>query len=432
MSRHRQARDSDQTLDTFDADRSNDVLPGYSLWAVERVFDGIKRTDTPPAKHGESNFAFLNRVAGPFWDRTRATVEAWFSRFPVSEQRTDLLARLREDDDRQFDAAFWELYLHESLLREGFTLTPHPELTWTTSHPDFLVEGYDAGFYLEATVTGGPASQTASERRLNTIYDALDRLDSPNFILWLRVDEEGKASPSTRRLRQVLARWLSGLDPDEVAALHRADGRRPLPEYDWEAQGWRIVFTAFPKKEEARGKTGGRAVGAWGPGRAFYVDDIGQVRRDLEDKSGKYGTPDLPLVIAVAVESSFYEGRYTMSCALFGSEAVRFDPATQAAQRMRRPDGLWQGPNGRPRNTRVAAVIAARKPQPWNVTEPEPVTWLNPWAMHPLPLVLPWESVALAIDLSEGRFVTTEAKRRAHEVLGLPEGWPRPEDVLGE
>lgn len=387
--------------------------------------------DTRPAEHGESNFAFLNRVAGPFWDRTRATVEAWFSGFPVSGQRTDLLARLRDDDDRQFDAAFWELYLHESLLREGFALTPHPDLTWTTSHPDFLVEGHDAGFYLEATVTGGPASQTASERRQGTIYDALDRLDSPNFSLCIQVYEEGQASPSTRRLRQALARWLSGLDPDEVAALCKADGHRALPQYDWEAGGWRIAFTAFPKKEEARGKAGGRAVGAWGPGRAFYVDDIGQVRRDLEDKSGKYGTPDLPLVIAVAVESSFYEGRYTMSCALFGSEAVQFDPATLAARSIRRPDGLWWRPDGA-RNTRVAAVIAARRPQPWNVTEPEPVTWLNPWALHPLPPVLPWESVALVIDLGEGKFVTKEAKRRAYEVLGLPEGWPAPEDPLAD
>ena len=397
-----------------------------SLWVMETVFDETDQTDPSPAQHSEDAFTFLNRVAGPFWDRTRATMEAWFSRFP-GQARTDLLARLRSRDDRQFDAAFWELYLHESLLCEGYTLTPHPELPWTTSRPDFLVEGHRAGFYLEATVTGGPASETASERRRNTIYDSLDRLDSPNFFLWLQVYEEGQASPSGRRLRHALARWLARLDPDEVAALYEANGHQALPKRDWEAEGWHIVFTALPKKEEARGKPGVRPVGAWGPGRAFYVDDVGQVRRDLEDKSGRYGTPDLPFVIAVAVGTPFYEGHYTMSGALFGSDAVEFDTATLAVRSIRRPDGLWWGPNGA-RNTRVAGVIAARKVRPWNVTESELVTWHNPWALHPLPPVLPWESVALAVGLGEGKFVRTEATRRAHEVVGLSEGWPGPEE----
>jgi hypothetical protein len=388
------------------------------------VFDDIDRVDASPSKHSEGAFAFLNRVAGLFWDRTRSTVADWFGRLPTSVQ-VDVLGRIRSGDDRQFTAAFWEMYVHESLTREGFTLVPHPAIAGTSSRPDFAATRRDLSFYVEATVIGESASAAAAERRRNVVYDSLNELDSPNFFLGVEVEAEGAASPSARRLRRDLERWLASLDPDETTrALEAASRLEALPTFLWQYEGWVASFRAIPKKPESRGKPGVRPLGMMGPARAMAVDDVGEVRNDLSEKARKYGQPDRPFLIAASVESPFFDDDYTMSGALFGREAVQFDPETLASHHVRTPDGLWAGPGG-PRNTRVAAVLAGRNVRPWHFVDREPVVWHNPWATLPLRDVLPWE--CRSVNLGSGTLSKREALRPAYDVLGVPEGWPGPE-----
>jgi hypothetical protein len=394
---------------------------------METLFDVLDRVDSRTSGHSETSFAFLNRVAGPFWDRTRSKTEEWFSRLP-SETQADIRGRVRSGDDSQFAGAYWEMYMHESLLREGFVLTAHPELPDAASRPDFLAVRGDTSFYVEATVIGASTLDIAAERRRSSIYDTLDRLDSPNFILGLEVNAEGTTSPPVRRLRDELDRWLRSLDVDEMAHLQGELGYDALPTYTWKTEDWSITFRPFPKKAEARGKPDSRALGLFGP-QAAAVDDVGAVRADLEDKARKYGRPEEPFILAAAVESIFFDAEYTMSGALFGREAVQFDAQTLEAQNIRHPDGLWRGTAGA-RNTRVSAVVACRSLRPWGPTAHEPVTWHNPWAAAVLPNVLPWEEVM--VDVGAGTGTRQVAKRRAHEVLGLPEGFPGPEDPFDD
>ncbi|BCB78382.1 hypothetical protein GCM10022251_30340 [Phytohabitans flavus] len=53
-------------------------------------------------------------------------------------------------DDRQVRGAFFELYLHERLLRIGYTVTCHPVLEGTSRRPDFLAERDGRSIYIEA------------------------------------------------------------------------------------------------------------------------------------------------------------------------------------------------------------------------------------------------------------------------------------------
>ncbi|HET6791556.1 MAG TPA: hypothetical protein VFI35_08240 [Actinomycetota bacterium] len=389
------------------------------------VFDDIDRVDSSPSKHAEPAFVFLNRVAGPFWDRTRSTVSDWFGRLPVDMQ-PDVLGRLRSGDDRQLSGAFWEMYVHEALSREGFDLVPHPVVPGTQSRPDFAATRIDASFYVEATVIGESAAEAAADRRRNVIYDSLNAVDSPNFFLGLEVEAEGATSPSARRLRTDLEHWLGNLDPDKATEAMKS-GLDLLPTFRWDAEGWTVSFRAIPKNEDSRGKPGVRPLGMFGPGRAAAVYDVGQVRSDLGEKAGKYDRPDLPFLIAASVESPFFDAEHTTSGALFGREAVQFDPDSMESRSIRTPDGLWTSPSG-PRNTRVSAVLIVQNVSPWHFLHREPIVWNNPWAALPLPDVLPWE--ARKVDLGHGTLVKRDATRRAHEVLGVPEGWPGPEDPI--
>lgn len=151
---------------------------------VPVVFSAISRNDPSPASHGDSQFQFLDRVSGPYWDQVRDLIEDWFSRL-CSDAQADVRGRLRSRDDRQFDGAFFELYVHECLLRMGYTVTCHPEPEGSERRPDFLAEKNRSRMYVEARSASTSDVSVGAAARLNTVYQSLDRLDSPNFFLWI-------------------------------------------------------------------------------------------------------------------------------------------------------------------------------------------------------------------------------------------------------
>ncbi len=136
----------------------------------------------------------------------------------------------------------------------------------------------------------------AQDNRQNRIYDALDRLDSPNFFLWIHVERHASVPPGMRPLRRQLETWLATLDPDAVTLSAEADRRSELPQYRWAKDGWEISFHAIPKSVAARGSpTGARPLGIFGGIRAEFVDDAGQIKTALGDKGGSYGVTVQPV-----------------------------------------------------------------------------------------------------------------------------------------
>src|SRR4051812_45213903 len=115
------------------------------------VFDELTRSDPSPRSENESSSRFLNRAHTPYWAAVRGLIEEWFSRLPDANQ-AEVSGRLRSTDDRQFHGAFWELYLHESLVRCGFEVDCHPELRGTSRRPDFLARRDGDAMYVEARV----------------------------------------------------------------------------------------------------------------------------------------------------------------------------------------------------------------------------------------------------------------------------------------
>jgi hypothetical protein len=188
-----------------------------------RLFDGGVRTDPQYATYSEPHFRYLNRSARLEADRIRAVLDQWFERYPKHGQLA-LRAAFRSDDDWQHDGAFFELFLHELLVRLGCEIELHPNVPRTSKRPDFSVKPRrEAPFYLEATVATGESAESRTRRaRANTVYDGLNKLESPNFFLSVQTDQASNVQPSGRKMRQQLAQWLEGLDPDVVAAQQHA------------------------------------------------------------------------------------------------------------------------------------------------------------------------------------------------------------------
>src|SRR6266542_284643 len=82
---------------------------------MANLFDKFERTDPTPARHQEGNFAFLNRIATPWWSEIRDRLEVWFQAYSGdagAEKAADLRGRFRSSDERQHLGAWWELYVY--------------------------------------------------------------------------------------------------------------------------------------------------------------------------------------------------------------------------------------------------------------------------------------------------------------------------------
>jgi hypothetical protein len=87
----------------------------------ESVFDVMERTLDAGRQHLISQFDYLNESSRAEAEKVRTVVDEFYSRCP-SEHRTALRNRLRSIDDIAHHGAFFELALHELLIRAGCSI----------------------------------------------------------------------------------------------------------------------------------------------------------------------------------------------------------------------------------------------------------------------------------------------------------------------
>jgi hypothetical protein len=384
--------------------------------------DSVDRSGDGPPKHSEPRYQYLNRSGRLDIGRIRVTLEQWYARYPEEHQR-DLLGRFRSDDDAHHVAAFFELYLHELLIRLDCRVVLHPELSGGVStRPDFLVERLDGErFYLEAALATDESTEEASKRRMiNVVYDTLNRMESPNFFIGVEPVGSPTSSPPGREIRSFLERELAKLNPDDVAQLIEKGGYRAAPEWRFEAAGWRAKFFPIPKSPDARGKPGVRPLGMWFHG-VHQITTWQAIRDSVLAKAGRYGELDLPYVVAVDVFAE-HQDRIQVMEALFGQEqiVIRWSGGIPGkAEPARAPNGVWTSETG-PRNTRVSAVLIGENVLPSRAAAPTLCLYHNPWAKRAyrgaltrLPQAVP------VVDHMEWRDGLHTA-----DALGLPKDWP--------
>lgn len=383
------------------------------------VFEDKIRTSLAPKSHVEGEFAYLNNSSRSEAGRVRAFIDAWIARYPAAH-RPELEGRLRDEDDRHFTAACFELILFAGMSSVGYELEVHPDLpNGSPRKPDFLVHTPQEGsFYLEAALASElDPEEIGANKRKAVVLQAIENLDSPDFLIGVLADGDPKTPPSSKKLKAALGAWIKSLDYETVCqAIEREDGDPPTME--WNHDGWSIQFGAIPKKPERRGNTQ-RVIGVHSAG-ARWVNSWTPIRDAVRSKGTRYGELDRPMLIAINLESISID-RIDEAQALFGEETFLLSVKNPEREPImqRNPNGAWWGPKG-PQLTRVSGVWIFDSTSCWNLASRRPTIYLNPWAGKPLPQGLKRLRHAAGAD---GKLKWAEGIP-FNELLGLDPGWP--------
>jgi len=330
------------------------------------LFDEITRDDMTPCGYAQSAFEYLNVSGRPEAQRVRDALEDWLRRYPENE-RHELCGRLRSDDIHHL-AAFFELLLHELLLRLGCDVEVHPTVHAAgQEHLDFRANapGGDS-FYMEAVLVAGQSARDAAARsRMNDFLCALNQLRSPDFFIGIEIAGAPDKPLPASNIRAELAEHLQGLNPDEIMLRALGEGFDALPQWSYECHGCRITFFPIPKAPEQRGEVGDRII-ALEIGEMHVVGSSEYVKEGIKRKGGRRSDFDLPYVIAVNVLGDSADRDDVMEV-LFGEEQWEYrmtDSGLQGVRMTRAPSGAFRNQSG-PRRTHVSAVLLTNGVTPW-------------------------------------------------------------------
>jgi len=376
-----------------------------------KLFDDFVRSYEPPAGYGEFDFEYLNHSANEPIRKVRDVLEDWFSRYPAAE-RSELMQRFRSHDEHNHTSSFFELWLHELLLRLGCSIRVHPTLPDTAKRVDFLVESPQGhNFYMEAVhVNGESGEQSKSQARLNTLYDSLNYLNSPDFFIHLDVSGAPRSPIPATQIRSYLERELSNLNPELInrfVELRRLD---LLPTWRFEHDGVRLTCYPTPKPQELRGTPGVRTLASNSFGG--IIDSEGPIRTAVAAKAKRYGILDLPLVVAVNATDDFISERDVLG-GLYGSISGWEEPELLNDAR-----GVW-GSNSRPTWTRLSAVLVTLKLRPCKLVG-STCLYHNPTPKRPYV----GELTCLPQIIPKNNRLVRQNGENLESILNLPSGFP--------
>jgi hypothetical protein len=385
------------------------------------LFQSPPTTHTGPARYCESHYDYLCRTERPAFALVRELIERWLTEVPCRHRRP-LISRLRSSEDHQFDAAFFELYVHALLRRLGCSVKFHPRAGGKGGRPDFLVKAPEGeGVLVEATnVEEYSDAGRAARARLEAVYDLLNEMEVPDYFFHVTHYGLPESPVPGRKLRHEIRQFLKAVDYDSVRSA-ATKGLNALPRMVFAHGSFSLEIALMPVSEKKRGDTAHRPVGMQGPGEAYYVDDKTPIRDKISYKAKRYGRLRRPLMIAVNVMRPHVDD-LDVKDALFGCEDYITSWADGRVIRsgtFLRPDGVWLGPEGI-QYRRVSAVLVVSSLQPWSVAARQPVIYHNPWARYPIASRF---TQMPSYVVAGGKLIRREGCP-AHSILGLPGGWP--------
>jgi len=272
---------------------------------------------------------------------------AWLAEVP-DPYSVDLNARLRSKLDHAHLSARLELFVHHYFRSNEWAVRIHPQVVESSNHPDFLVEKEGGKLLVECRSVFDHHIIEQQDQRLHRLADDVSKELGRTVILHPLSDLP--PSIPARRIRS----WINQQQiPDESS---------DLMEFDFwdDHQGIHYGVRAIMLKlnEEEKPPTGVQGFIS----QAQNITNAQQLRGALQEKASKYGTLNVPYVIAVSGETwSPMSTRHEVD-ALFGNRVWNIPqrgPVIVTETRNR--DGFFTVQrNNVPRYGHVSAVLVYR------------------------------------------------------------------------
>ena len=382
------------------------------------LFDDFVRTDGRQARRRESTFSFYNRSAWRSAENVRVTLEQWFTDYPA-DSRPRLRARFRGRDDNHY-AAFFELLLHQILLRRGFDPKVDPTPANSNDTPDFLItDAIGWCYYIEAMVVVGMEVSTG-DALLDEVLDEIDAIAErePSRIALMALSSGNlNQTPRLSAIRNKVRTWLANIDLTSII-----DGdllnNPSLPIWSDE---WTLKLTVLQRLEHPC---------EWlihaGPGSEGPYNEPVVFRKNIRLKAGKYSGLEHPLIVAINAPSQLsFMSRERLGSVLLGREeripqldgAGNPPPAVRPGLR----DGVWLG-GSKAQYHGLHGVLFLDGAFPRVAATGHAYMYVNPF----IDAKLPDELLQLGSARALGGQLVFEEGPRPGEILGLPEDWPGP------
>ena len=382
------------------------------------LFPRLIRTDPRRKFRTEKHHEYLARSSQFASAQVRSLLNRWFSHLPENV-RKDIKGRFWSKDIGNQPSAFFELYLHELLIRLEYSVTPYPGVS--EGHPDFLVQS-EAGneFYVEAIdPICEPRNKRQAEYRRNVVLDEIDKLESPDFFLDIhsqgRISSPYPVEELKRELRR-LRNWIKALNYDEIIT-QRNQGKRPQ-SFIISLNELTLYIEPLPKIR-FRGKPGIQTLGCFSFGEAESDDNF--LLGAILTKAKKYKKLAKPYIIAVNYLGWPLDRELVLDTFLGRKESRLPQNLSPDEEPMivRPHPGIWR-PD---RYTRVSGVLLGVSIEPSKIADQGLQLFLNPFAKYPYtgPLTELPQGVVQRDRMNAMEWTSGNHPR---SIFDLPKGWP--------
>jgi hypothetical protein len=240
------------------------------------------------------------------------------------------------------------LFIFSLFKSQGFEIIIHPEVPNSNKRPDFLLKKANIEFYLEAKEARDKTEEEeAQQKRINQIFDSLNKLKSPNY--YLRIEElilKNNIQPAIKKIIPSIENELKKICPDKVAEDLRKNVYDCSPRITIEDDNLKLIISLIPKSPENRNK-GGRSIGAYSF-EAYWGGAENSIKNSFSKKAKRYGKLDKPYIICINAIGSRFSGVYDVENAVWGTLSISWsnDPNNIDEKLIRQRDGIFMGDKG--------------------------------------------------------------------------------------
>ncbi|WP_461139576.1 hypothetical protein, partial [Spirosoma pomorum] len=213
-----------------------------------------------------------------------------------------------------FDSAFFELFIHELFLNQGFEITTHPTVPDSTKTPDFLAKKGDIEIYLEAKVAFDESDdEKALKNKHNIIYDAINQIVCPGY----GINVESIDFLTTKHPKLGNIRYFFQKNIDENAVTYSLPKRYNYQDkldrfLTYEDKDISVSISLYPTDIKLT-----RPIISY-LGGSFMGGSDESLKDAIKTKATRYGIPDKPYIICINSLSIKHTSTEDVYNALFG------------------------------------------------------------------------------------------------------------------